>query len=337
MNKGVFLWLHRWGGLIIGFYFVLLGLSGSYLVYRDEIDLLFKPHLHRSKARAESIDLQSLIAIAKESLSPDAELSRMNIPSDPGRTIAMSFNANPKKGPPSFVTVFVDPSTNEVLGHENLRHTLSGQIFFFHHDLLMGRPGRLIMGVSGLFMLFLLASGVYLWWPKGLFLRGFKLGPMRTAFQKNYELHKLTGIYSLILMIAVTFTGTYLSKPNWFGGGMRRPQKPAQEKPADNTALDPSRLERLLLKSGLPERGLRMRLRSSQAHVQDQQTGRSVTLDLNSGKSKEVSGKSIRQVQHDIHAGHFWGELGRWLVFLSGLIPVFFYISGVFIWWKRRR
>ena len=32
----------------------------------------------------------------------------------------------------------------------------------------------------------------------------------------SFETHRLLGLYSLVLMILVTFSGVYISKPNWF-------------------------------------------------------------------------------------------------------------------------
>ncbi|RYZ85242.1 MAG: PepSY domain-containing protein [Proteobacteria bacterium] len=34
--------------------------------------------------------------------------------------------------------------------------------------------------------------------------------------------------------------------------------------------------------------------------------------------------------------GNFWGITGEVLVFVSGILPLFFYVTGFYVWWKKR-
>lgn len=41
--------------------------------------------------------------------------------------------------------------------------------------------------------------------------------------------------------------------------------------------------------------------------------------------------------QFPLHNGEAFGLLGRWLVFVIGLVPGLLYVTGFMMWWRRRR
>ena len=41
--------------------------------------------------------------------------------------------------------------------------------------------------------------------------------------------------------------------------------------------------------------------------------------------------------QFPLHNGEAFGLIGRIAVFVAGIIPALLYISGIFIWWKKRK
>jgi len=41
--------------------------------------------------------------------------------------------------------------------------------------------------------------------------------------------------------------------------------------------------------------------------------------------------------QFPLHNGEAFGLTGRIAVFVAGIIPALLYISGIFIWWKKRK
>jgi uncharacterized iron-regulated membrane protein len=49
------------------------------------------------------------------------------------------------------------------------------------------------------------------------------------------------------------------------------------------------------------------------------------------------TGETIMAWQHAVHAGHGLGWVWKILVFLSGLLPAVFTVTGVSMWWIKRR
>ncbi len=332
--------LHRWFGITVGLFFVLLGLSGSYLVYKDTFQEWVAPGIRTSSGTTGEINLEKAIQAAQQGLKLDLAPTGITISDDPSRNLELAFTGIPGMGRARIIA-FVDPVTAKFNGQETFSKTASGFIFFFHHDIFLGGVGRTIMGVAGLVMVFLLVGGLYLWWPfKKSWARVLKLGPMNNAVQANLELHKFFGFYTLILMVMVTFSGVYISKPNWF---QKMPERrglggPGGGQDSDAPAVDFAKLAPYLLTQPKPVVAqIDARKGSLQLQVAN---GEKQLLDLNTFGAKEPeppSPKDMRAIQRQLHGGLFWSEVGKALVFLSGLLPLFFYISGIYVWWKKSK
>lgn len=334
--KKLFDWVHRWFGLIAGFYFVLLGLSGSYLVYEDDILDIYDSKIRISAAPSEMPPIAASIQAARDYLKdPDAVPSRITIPDRVDSNIIYRFDIK-RDGEKKQITLFGDPSKGLIAGEDFYRETISGIVFVFHHDLFWGSTGRTIMGVSGTLMLILLVTGLYLWWPKpGRWKQAFKFGRMKNLFQWNVELHRVIGFYSLILMVLVTFTGVFISKPNWF---ITMPKPPKIAEDAPKPVFDFAKIEEKIREHQMPGRGLAFRIDSKTGNVGIvAPNGSRLALTSQGEISTDPGAKPnpIRQWNRDVHGGAFWGELGRLLVFISGILPLGFYISGFYIWRKK--
>jgi uncharacterized iron-regulated membrane protein len=334
MKKGKFTYrilfqLHRFFGLTAGFYFVLLGLSGSYIVYQDTFQRWLSPGIRTSVGSTPTVALAPLVAAAQKGLATNVDPMRIEFPESPTSNAKVMFNLPTPEEKRRMINAFVDPVTLEFRGSENFKETPSGKIFVFHHDLFLGPLGRTIMGVFGLMMLAILFTGFYLVWPKrGMsgkgWLQVFKLRPIRNALMFNRETHRILGAYSLILMILVTFSGAYISKPTWFQFGAGPASRDKSGMPRSDEEVAPIDYSKVDAEFQTLTRPMKIRIDAKK---------QSITLD---GASPEKSQpKTFAQNQRAIHGGHFWGDLGLFLIFLSGLLPLYFYISGFIIWRKR--
>lgn len=351
--KKFMLWSHRWLGITIGVHLVLLGLSGSYLVYTEEIDSLFKPHLKNASAAAQTVDLEKIIQATQQGLEVEGLPARMQI-ADPGSGYNHKVTYNIPKGDQRrrFITAYVDSATFEFKGSENFRETLGGFLFIFHHDLFSGPTGRTLTALTGVLSLFLFLGGLYLWWPlKGKsWRRALKYNKQRSFLGTNLELHKFFGFYSLLLMCIVTFSGIYLARPDWFfarnpgmGGGPRGAGDPTQKAQLISLKDLQQNLAPLLRENKIAQ----LRFDSQDAKLSALAADKDGPVSgwewsLTSGalnKIKMTSEKTFKDKFSDLqrawHVGGFWGELGRLLVFISGLLPLLFYFTGFYYWWKR--
>lgn len=345
--KSLFLWLHRWFGLIAGFYFILLGLSGSYLVYDDLFDSLIQSDLRASSGHSNSFSLSALLETAQRGLMTEKVPQRISIPEKLDANAIVSFNFSTGKER-KMVNAFVDLSSGEYKGSVSFGESLTGMVFRFHHDLFLGSLGKTIVAVAGLILLALLLTGLYLWWPtkKAGLRKALTLREIKNLFLLNYEFHRLAGFYTLILMLLVTATGVVIARPDWFSDRQQRAERPADASATTSISFDIKALDSALQQEGLQVRPLALGFdeKKGLVKIRSSSGGQDVAFEFDAKSSKirrlDISGnerKSFRNQNFDLHSGRFWGAMGSILIFISGLLPLFFYVSGFYIWWKKSR
>lgn len=349
--RKIMLWSHRWLGIVVGIHFVLLGLSGSYLVYTEEIDALIKPQLKVASGPAQVASLDVLADNAREALGVDGNPMRITLASpESGWNHRLMFNVPKGEQKRRFVTAYMDAATFEYKGSEIFKETLGGWLFVFHHDLFSGPLGRTIVAVTGVLSMIMLLGGLYLWWPtKGKsWKRALRYNRQKSFLGFNLELHKFLGFYSLIVMVIVTFSGIYLARPDWFfprgerGGGPGGAGGP--QVTVSFAAVQPQ-LEALLRTGQIEQMRVDAKEGKLSGLARDESSGISGwEWNLNTGellRTRFLKDRDFKarfgDLQHAWHAGDFWGELGRFLVFLSGILPLLFYFTGVYFWWKKKK
>ena len=116
---------------------------------------------------------------------------------------------------PKRAAVFVNPYTGEIVGRYE-RLPFFQTMFRLHRWLLGSRPadggiywGKLLVGVSTLLFVFVLLSGVVIWWPrtKKVLLNSLKIVTRRGWSRFWYGLHVAGGMYVLLLLLLMALTG----------------------------------------------------------------------------------------------------------------------------------
>ena len=186
-------------------------LTGALLVFEKEITELVRHDSYTIPVRkTQSLSLQSLLErVARE--TPDSvQITSVTIPSDFRRAYTVGLSKPRRAG------VLVDPYTGKIVGQ-------SGRLPFFttvrelHRWLLDSmKPeaegifwGRIIVGTSTLLFVFILLTGLFLWWPKKLRGIGKRLKiSLRQGRQRLfYDLHTVGGVYVFVLLLAMAMTG----------------------------------------------------------------------------------------------------------------------------------
>lgn len=160
--------------------------------------------------KTQSLSLQSLLErVARE--TPDSvQITSVTIPSDYRRAYTVGLSKPRRAG------VLVDPYTGKIVGQ-------SGRLPFFttvrelHRWLLDSmKPdsegifwGRIIVGTSTLLFVFILLTGLFLWWPKKLKGVGKRLKiSLGHGRQRLFtDLHTVGGVYVFVLLLAMAMTG----------------------------------------------------------------------------------------------------------------------------------
>lgn len=193
---------HRWLGLVAGGFVLALALSGTALLFRDEIDRLVYPHLYRSSPGAVTLDTAE--AAVREAF-PGWRLGRVHLPAAKGGVYQMALTA------PSDETrlVFVDPGSGKVLGALDPDRRLTDWLYRLHADFLLGGSGRHLVAVAGVALAGMVATGFVLWRrtnPSASSAR-LRLRRHRGRYTFAFDLHRLVGVVAFVVLGLVAVTG----------------------------------------------------------------------------------------------------------------------------------
>jgi len=246
--------------------------------------------------------------------------------------------------------IFIDPVSGEVLG---TRKALLPPILTFAHQLhgnfLMGRDGRLwAVGPMGIAMVLLGLTGIVLWWPKrGQWKYAFLVRRTAKGLRFHRELHAAVGIWIFVVFMAVSFSGVVIVWPQTFG------MFPAGTNPRQVPTVEPLEGRRLgateaiiAARTAVPDltpRSVTLPARSDQAisvsYLAHGAVNATVFVDPYRGTVVSVRDPSQRFMawMRPVHDGSTLGPVWRFLVFLSGLVPLLFVVTGMIMWAKKRK
>jgi uncharacterized iron-regulated membrane protein len=273
---------------------------------------------------------------------------------------ANAQQGNAQSGPPgpqAATQVFIDPVSGAVLGS---RKAQLPPILAFSHQLhgnfLMGREGRQFVGWLGVAMLALGVTGLVLWWPKrGQWKYAFLVRRTATGLRFHRELHAATGIWIFVIFMIVSFSGVVIAFPNTFGlagggqagGGVsfNLREGPEIAPLAGATAIGADQALAMARKAmpdaeptslSLPVRPDRTIMVNMLAHGA---VGATVYIDPWRAQvvAKRDPSENFLAWQRPLHQGSGLGAIWKALVFLSGLVPALFVITGVVMWVKKRQ
>jgi uncharacterized iron-regulated membrane protein len=351
--KRVLFQVHRWLGVLIGLYVVVVCVSGAALVFRIDLQRALDPRLFTPSAAGPLADPVAVM----ESVSrgyPQYGLSGVEAPT----TRRPVYLAYVTKGA-EFRTVLIDPVSAVVLGDLPERAVVRA-LQDLHYNLLGGRTGRTINGVGALAILILCATGLVVWWPGR---RGWRRA-LVADFSRGrlaWQLHRAVGIWSVAVIALAAITGLAFIFPPAFRAVVNRAsavtvtRPPQSAVPADGAARPswPQMLDRSrALAPGMPvarvvlpfgDRGAFLVQFADRSPTPAGSELRSIYLDQYSGDQLAATaasrtwGDAVMASMTPLHVGGVGGATGRWAWFLFGLAPTLLFITGSIAWWRRSR
>jgi len=351
LRRAVFV-VHLWVGLSLGLLAAVIGVTGSLLVFRHEIDSRLAPALLRVEPVGYAQPPEAMLA-AVERAYPEERVQHLMMP--PGPTDAAEFWM--RKGA---LRVFVDPYSGRVLGERRDDGGIMGRLFDFHTELLVGERGKTVVGIAGIGLIVLCLSGIVVWWPRGRQRLQDHLKVKWRAGRKraNYDLHRAGGFYASWLLVLVSLTGVALVFPDAAkavvyratGGGEvpKKPKaKPAEAQPAArlfaaaNAAL-PEGIVRRISFPAKPGDPLVVRKRlDGETHPNgmnyiyvDPGSAEVLRVDFDSRGSAAQQAMNSR---YPLHIGAWAGLFSKLLHAALGLMPAVLMVTGLVMWRQRLR
>lgn len=208
--RRVLFWTHLVTGILVGIVVFIMSVTGVALTYQRQAQIWADGHeVEPPSEGAERLPLAVLLSTLRDERG--ANPSQVRMPKDPSRPIRVSFGRE---------SVEVDPYTGEQFGAGAMGVRRMFRALIVWHRWLGtegdGRAvGKAITGFSNLAFLFLVASGLYLWWPSNwspsrlrsvlFFRRG-----LRTR-ARHFNWHNVFGFWLAIPLAIVVATGAFFS------------------------------------------------------------------------------------------------------------------------------
>ncbi|WP_437229226.1 PepSY-associated TM helix domain-containing protein [Planctomicrobium sp. SH661] len=355
---------HRWLGLTVGLMMVLSGLTGSLLVFRSNIDESIHPEIFSVAGEASHRNVSDILAAARTSpVASRGSISFVDFPRSENGVWTVWYQTGTKASP-ELTKVYFNPFNAHITGTRVHGEDLMTWLYKLHVELLSGPTGETIVGIIGILLMISVVSGILLWWP--LWRHSWRAAfSIRSGRRLNYDLHKTSGILSSVLLLIVAASGVYLTFPHWIGPAVKfvmaeahrpapkRPPSKGQPEPKEarisaDQAVDvvrnryPDSLIRRLHPPSESQSSYIVRfcqpgdvhrsLGSSRAWV-DPQTGE---ITRTRDHRQQSAAETLLSWQLPLHNGEAFGITGRWVVLVTGLVPLLLYVTGFLIWWKRR-
>ncbi|WP_207434733.1 PepSY-associated TM helix domain-containing protein [Sabulibacter ruber] len=269
-------------------------------------------------------------------------------------------------------TYLVNQYTGEIKGTtEGPAHGFFEVVEGLHRTLMVKgepgalNPGKIIVGGSTIIFVFIILTGLVIWFPKKL--KNWKQGLMVKTSGNwkriNHDLHNSLGFYSSFFLLIMALTGLCWSF-EWYRDGAsavlgdkifkQRNEKPLNSDLAGMEGQKPTLAEFIKISDGiLPYEGnyrISLPADSTSALVLNKSksgffalsASDKVQLDQYTGKTLKVEKFEDKKLNEQIaasvrglHLGEIFGTFSKIVYFIVCLIATSLPITGTLIWWNK--
>jgi len=231
-RRSLFWRIHFWAALIASPFALMATLTGLVYIFTPQIEARLYGHLERVAPKSQALALDTLVDAARRAAPAGFEVQAVVPPATPADALKVGFGkpaagtgehaghgaapavaAAQAAGPrpaEGKLTVFIDPYDARVLGTQRDQDRFSEWARRLHSRLLQGESLRWMIELAASWMLVMLLTGVYLWWPRpgqpGLPRSGARGRP---AWQ---QWHTFLGVLLGVLSLAIVLTGLTWSR-----------------------------------------------------------------------------------------------------------------------------
>lgn len=376
--------LHLWLGLGIGFLIFIISITGALYVFKDEIENATRKDVIYHKE--QNIDQKQVLPIRTLEKAVVAQVKEkypvhwVNIPIDKKMSYLFYWYEHDPKGWnyfdefPIYKVAYVNPYSGKVLGTYDEKNGFFQIVKMIHWSFLLKQSwGTYVVGIPVLIFVFMLISGIILWWPKNKAARkqrfSFKWKNVKNWKRKNYDLHNVLGFYASVFALIFSITGlfyafVFVQSSVYFifsGGKTAYPDFSSITTKAPIEMRTEGTLDKIsnTVKAKYPD-SYNFSIDLGHEHMDDHEhpnfevyvkhlsysyhKSSSLIFDENSGellhthdmKDKNFGEKTVG-ANYDIHVGSILGLPTKIIAFIVSLICASLPVTGFMIWWGRRK
>lgn len=307
--------IHLWTGIGTGLYVLLISVTGSAIVFRNEIYQKAGSGARTVQVRGAKLPPDDLKKIIRQKY-PENSLSFIFEGKQPTTATEVWMEHGKNR-----VQRLFDPYTGEDLGDsvpQAIR--VAAWLAKLHTDLLYGDTGRKVNGIGAIFLTLLCVTGFIVWWPGVASWRRNLTFDFRSNWKRlNWDLHSAIGFWSFALIFMWAVTGIYLAFPLPF------------QKIINHYST--------LIQYALPE-DVTLAVPATPHPTASILAQPSQPKSFNSGKGRRPiirrsAGDNFIHWIYYLHFGNFAGSKTKALWVALGLLPVVLFVTGAIMWWNR--
>ncbi len=341
--------LHLSVALVAALFVVTLGVTGSIMTFEPELDHLLHRDLWHVEPGPRTLTLEEIgAAVARR--YPGEQIGSYTVSASPDLAYRVSLPGKP---------LYVNQYTGAIIGVGGTTPDAIARTHQLHLRLLwMSHPdaGKATVAWMDVAMLFLLATGLYLWWP----LKRFSIARGASPRRFWLDVHASTGIAVFAFLLLVGLTGAVIGfddvmEPAIYSVTGSAPAARAAHvvTPSASGPIGPDRAMSIAAAAipgatpfqiaiPRPEGVYSVRLRfpedltpGGRSRVEvDQYTGEVVFAE---SSRTAPAGTRAMTLNRAIHTGDVFGLPSKILMSLASALTVVMAVSGVFTWWARLR
>ena len=204
--------LHLWSGIGIGLYVLLASVTGSVLVFSNELYRAATSDPITVTEQGARLNDEQLRGAATRAY-PGYTVLTTNQGRKPNQAVHISL----RRGSDLKHRLF-DPYSGADLGDAvPLGIWLVSKLVDLHDNLLAGRTGRTVNGAGALLLVVLALTGMVVWWPGVKAWRRSLTVRRHAGWQRfTWDLHSAMGFWSVGFILLFGVSGAYLGNPGLF-------------------------------------------------------------------------------------------------------------------------
>jgi uncharacterized iron-regulated membrane protein len=312
--------IHLWTGVAVGLYVLAVSVSGSAIVFRNEV-YKAAPSGPRTVAISGPRLNQQQLRAAIHSAWPDWSLSYIWEAKRADQSVEVWLDHKGSRKQRIF-----DPYTGKDLGSATATSIkVLAWMGDLHVNLLAGPTGRIVNGVGSIFVTLLCVTGAVLWWPGvDSWRRNLKISWRSSWKRINWDLHTAVGFWTFAFVFVWGMTGIYLVFPTPVQVFVHQFLPLERYRPV-SLELPP----RVMMESNEPARFIRV------ADPPAADTTPPPPPRRRRPPPRLSTGDKLIQWLYYIHFGNFGGWPVKVIWTLLGFAPVLLFFTGLIMWWNR--
>jgi uncharacterized iron-regulated membrane protein len=219
-------WLHRWVGLAMTAFLVIVGLTGSVLAFNTELERICAPQLFAAARPGQvRLDLATL-AERTQALVPQARLQGISMTEPDQASAWFVARTDAATGRPvdiGFTEFFVDPWTGAELGRRKRGDLSEGMvnlmpfIYELHWTLVLGDAGQWALGIVAIAWTIDCLIAFYLTLPTtrkafwSRWKRAWRVKRGASTYRLNFDLHRAGGLWVWPLLFVFAWSSVMMN------------------------------------------------------------------------------------------------------------------------------